>query len=78
MFWAERKTARFCDGTCRQRHNRGKEPVPYWESETQWLTDFLAMVADNHPQAFQKLEAVQGKYGQRGLRDFVAILQDFV
>lgn len=77
-FYYKRLTAKYCPGgACRKQASRG---VPPDDKNPHILTvhqKFAALIAENNPLAFKRLEKIRDVMGERGVKMCIEVLMEF-
>lgn len=75
IYRAQRSTAKFCSATCRQRAYRGSAKFSYYaKNHLDRHEEIAALIADEHPSIWRKLEAMRDFHGNKALRATLDIL----
>lgn len=69
VFWRKRNTKTTCSDKCRKSKSRNNDPVPYWKIDDQIdrYIDFMALVIDQRPQLYRRLNQIRDRYGQNAM-----------
>ncbi len=74
LFWAERSTAKYCSATCRKAYSRGQRKINHYDRLDRH-EEIAAVIAEKHPEIWQKLENIRDMRGYRVLRETLEIVE---
>lgn len=76
LFYAERRTAKFCGSTCRKRNSRNAPKTSYYQRlHKDKHEEIAAVIADKHPSLWRKLEDIRDFHGNKALRATLEVLE---
>lgn len=76
-FFYSRVTKKYCGDNCRKQADRG---VPAEDKNPHVLNNyeiFSQLIAENNPRAFKRLEKINEKFGNRGVKMCLDVLMEF-